>query len=139
MKAAEYLVLPYNIIIRQVKQGSGRRYFAAVREMKGCACEGATIEEAYSNIRDEMEDWIEEKLENGVEVPLPSEDELPLENEPPTGGKEFSGKISLRMPKSLHARLSAEAKTEAISLNQYIVYKLSTLTNPRQSTTNAVE
>ncbi|MCL2168660.1 MAG: type II toxin-antitoxin system HicB family antitoxin [Defluviitaleaceae bacterium] len=38
--------------------------------------------------------------------------------------QEFSGKISLRVPKSLHKDLVQEAKKEGISLNQFILYKL---------------
>jgi predicted HicB family RNase H-like nuclease len=36
----------------------------------------------------------------------------------------YSGKISLRVPKSLHLELTQAAKTEGISLNQFILYKL---------------
>jgi len=38
--------------------------------------------------------------------------------------KKRSGKISLRVPKSLHADLASRAKDEGISLNQFILYKL---------------
>ncbi|MCL2698532.1 MAG: type II toxin-antitoxin system HicB family antitoxin [Oscillospiraceae bacterium] len=38
--------------------------------------------------------------------------------------KEYSGKISLRVPKSLHRELTQAAKHEGISLNQFILYKL---------------
>ena len=38
--------------------------------------------------------------------------------------QEFSGKISLRVPKSLHKDLVQRAKNEGISLNQFILYKL---------------
>lgn len=37
----------------------------------------------------------------------------------------YGGKIMLRVPKSLHKRLAAEAKMEGVSLNQYAIYKLS--------------
>lgn len=36
----------------------------------------------------------------------------------------YSGKISLRVPKSLHRDLAQKAKDEGISLNQLILYKL---------------
>lgn len=39
--------------------------------------------------------------------------------------KEFSGRISIRIPKSLHKELSITAKRESVTLNQYIVYLLS--------------
>ena len=38
--------------------------------------------------------------------------------------QEYSGKISLRVPKSLHRDLAQGAKNEGISLNQFILYKL---------------
>jgi predicted HicB family RNase H-like nuclease len=38
--------------------------------------------------------------------------------------KEYSGKISLRVPKTLHRKLALGAKKEGISLNQFILYKL---------------
>lgn len=37
---------------------------------------------------------------------------------------EFSGKLNIRIPKSLHCQLSHEAKRDGVSLNQYIIYKL---------------
>ena len=37
----------------------------------------------------------------------------------------YSGRILLRMPKSLHEKLVIEAKQEGVSLNQYMLYKLS--------------
>ena len=36
-----------------------------------------------------------------------------------------SGKISLRLPKSLHKDLIISAKNEGVSLNQYLLYRLS--------------
>ena len=35
-----------------------------------------------------------------------------------------SGRLLLRIPKSLHKRLKLEAKAEGVSLNQYATYKL---------------
>lgn len=39
--------------------------------------------------------------------------------------KEYSGKLSIRIPKELHKRLREDAKANGVSLNQYILYKLS--------------
>ena len=36
----------------------------------------------------------------------------------------FSGKLSLRIPRELHRELTEAAKTNGVSLNQYITYKL---------------
>ena len=38
--------------------------------------------------------------------------------------EEYSGKFVVRVPKSLHAALAAEAETEGVSLNQLVVVKL---------------
>ena len=37
----------------------------------------------------------------------------------------YSGSIRLRMPKSLHRQLKLEAEVEGVSLNTYMLYKLS--------------
>lgn len=36
----------------------------------------------------------------------------------------YSGKLVLRIPRSLHKRLKREAESEGVSLNQYMLYKL---------------
>jgi len=38
--------------------------------------------------------------------------------------REYSGKISIRVPKELHQLLIEKAKDNGVSLNQFIVYKL---------------
>ncbi|MCL2381458.1 MAG: type II toxin-antitoxin system HicB family antitoxin [Treponema sp.] len=113
MQAKEYLELPYHIIIQRITDESGAYYFATVREFDGCMSHGDTYEQAFENIREAMEGWIETKLEFGYPVP------------PPAIDSHFSGKFVLRVPKSLHARLAMEAEKEGISLNQYALYRLS--------------
>lgn len=71
------------------------------------------LKEAYQSLREAMEGWIEAKLEGGFEIPLP------------IGYEQFSGKFIVRIPKSLHYKLSVEAEQEGVSLNQYALYKLS--------------
>lgn len=38
--------------------------------------------------------------------------------------EDYSGRLNIRIPRSLHKRLSQEAKSDGVSLNQYILYKL---------------
>jgi len=109
----EYLELPYNYIIQPVNDESGFYFYARVLELDGCQSTGETFEEAYENLKEAMEGWIETKLENGFDVPLP------------VGYDDFSGKFLVRIPKSLHYKLAVEAEQEGVSLNQYAVYKLS--------------
>jgi len=39
--------------------------------------------------------------------------------------EEYSGKLVLRIPRSLHKALKEAAELEGVSLNQYMLYKLS--------------
>ena len=39
--------------------------------------------------------------------------------------EDYSGKLVLRIPRSLHKHLKEEAQAEGVSLNQYMLYKLS--------------
>lgn len=114
MKNVEYYMnLPYNYIVQPVTDESGSYFYARVLELDGCQSTGETFEEAYENLREAMKGWIETKLEGGFDVPLP------------VGYDDFSGKFVVRIPKSLHYRLSVEAEQEGVSLNQYALYKLS--------------
>lgn len=113
MNVNDYMKLPYNIIVRHIEDDSGEYYFATVQEFDGCMSDGETVSEAYANVREAMEGWIETKLENGLSVPTPLDYE------------KYSGKFVLRLPKTLHAKLAAEAEREGVSLNQYALYRLS--------------
>jgi predicted RNase H-like HicB family nuclease len=113
MTVQEYLQLPYSIVTKHIKDESGSYYFATVQELPGCMSDGDTSEAALRNIAEAMELWIEGCLEKGLKVPTPS-----LET------PEYSGKFTLRIPKSLHRHLIQEAKREGVSLNQYATYKL---------------
>lgn len=55
-------------------------------------------------------------IENGDQTTMTKEE---LEAE-----RAYNGRVSLRLPKSLHRELVQEAKAEGISLNQFILYKL---------------
>jgi predicted RNase H-like HicB family nuclease len=113
MKAKDYLGLPYHIVIRHIDDESGSYYFATVQEFDGCMSHGDTYAEAFENIQEAMEGWIETKLENGLSVPKPVDE------------SQYSGKFVLRVPKTLHALLVMEAEKEGVSLNQYALYRLS--------------
>ena len=113
MKIEEYLKMPYTYQIRKIDDESGSYYYGTVAELDGCQSSGETFDEAYENLTEAMEGYIEFKLEKGFEVPVPQNIE------------EYSGKFLLRIPKSLHSKLALAAKNEGVSLNQYALYKLS--------------
>ncbi|WP_042226876.1 toxin-antitoxin system HicB family antitoxin, partial [Paenibacillus popilliae] len=37
----------------------------------------------------------------------------------------YSGKFNVRIPKTLHRQLAEQSEREGVSLNQYVLYKLS--------------
>jgi predicted HicB family RNase H-like nuclease len=112
MKIAEYLKLPYTRIIQEMNDESGHYFYGKIMELDGCQSTGNTLEELYNNLNEALGGYIETKIENNLEVPLPVIQD------------DFSGKFVVRIPKSLHMRLSIEAEKEGVSLNQYALYKL---------------
>ena len=109
----EYMELPYNISTEKINDESGQYYYASVLELPGCHSDGETEEEARENLFEAMQLFFEAAIEEKMLIPKPLKH-----------NEEYSGKVLLRMPKSLHANLSAAAKLEGVSLNQYILYKL---------------
>jgi len=107
-----YMSLPYTIEIVPYPDGG---FFAKVRELEGCMTEGDTLEEVYEMIEDAKRAWLEVALEEGIDIPLP--ESMREEN--------YSGRILLRLPKSLHKKLAESAKKEGISINAYIISLLS--------------
>ena len=69
------------------------------------------MEEVYEEIELAKADWIEANLEWGREIKEPLENSL----------EEYSGKITLRIAKTLHRNLKERSEIEGISLNQTIV------------------
>ena len=108
----KYLEMPYSFIINQVDDESGKYFVGRVLELDGLLGTGETYEEAYRDVKEAMESYIETKLSNGISIPLPID------------SVEYSGKFVLRLPKTLHKMLSKKAKDEGVSLNQYALYKL---------------
>lgn len=113
MEVKDYMDLPYNYIIQQINDESGKYYYARVLELDGCQSDGDTFDEAYENLREAMQGYIETKLANGLDIPIPQ------------STQDYSGKFVVRIPKSLHQTLAIEAEKEGVSLNQYALYKLS--------------
>ncbi|RPF42696.1 antitoxin HicB [Thermodesulfitimonas autotrophica] len=103
-----YLSLPYKIVLHPSPEGG---YAVEIPELPGCISQGDTVEEAMAMIEDAKRAWIADALEHGEPVPEP----IP---------EEYSGRILLRTPKSLHRRLMERARAEGVSLNQYINYQL---------------
>jgi RNA polymerase sigma-B factor len=111
--------LPYHIsIVRDHGNAEGHEWTARAEELPGCEAHGGTVEEAIHGIEAAIEEWIEDARTEGREVPDPR-------REP-----SYSGRLMLRMPRSLHEELSAAAEREKVSLNQFIASSLATALAP---------
>ncbi len=107
-----YMRLPYTIEVVPYADGG---FFARVKELEGCMTEADTLEDVYEMIEDAKRSWLEAAIEDGSEIPLPES----MEEE------RYSGRILIRIPKSLHRKLVESAKDEGMSVNTYIVSLLS--------------
>jgi predicted RNase H-like HicB family nuclease len=103
---AEYLREPYGRVVVPESDGTFR---AEIIEFPGCIAVGDTAAEALSNLEDVASSWLEATIAKGQNVPEP------IEN---VG---FSGKLVVRLPKSLHKKAAHMAAREGVSLNQFIV------------------
>jgi antitoxin HicB len=123
---------PYSRVLRPAEEGG---YTAEILEFPGCVTEGETLEEAFANLEDAARGWLEAVIELGQNVPEPA-----TENE-------YSGKIVLRLPRSLHRVAASLAERDGVSLNTFLataiaervgaVARTTVLTLQMQSTSEA--
>lgn len=99
------LAAPYTRIFNKEDDGG---YSAWVLELRGVNSAGATIEEANEGLEDAMADWIAYELEAGHEIPGPVEP------------GDYSGRLTFRIPPSLHHEAVIRAQVENVSLNRLL-------------------
>jgi predicted RNase H-like HicB family nuclease len=84
-------------------------YYAEILEFPGCRAEGDTPSETYENLDRAAESWIEACFEADQEIPEPF------------NNLGFSGRIALRLPRSIHRQAARMAERDGVSLNQFLV------------------
>ena len=104
----EYTSLPYHLMLVRDGEDKGRPWTASVEELPGCTSHGKTSDEALDGIEAAMSKWIALALEEDREIPEPK------------SAASHSGRLLLRMPRTLHADLTRASEREGISLNQFI-------------------
>lgn len=115
----KYLELPYTIVLRRDSEGD---VIARIEELRGCSAHGKTPQEALENLEEAKSLWIQDCLENGDPVPVPTpEESLP------------SGKWLQRVPRKLHRKLQTLARNEGASLNQYVTALLAEAVGERKA------
>ncbi len=92
-------------------------FIAVLDEIPTCSAFGDTPEAALKELEFAFEGCLKAAIDNDIPFPAPFTREEPLED--------FSGKFSVRLPRSLHRNLVKQAKMENVSLNQEILHLLS--------------
>lgn len=101
----------YAFDVAPLSEESGGGFLITWPELPGCMSDGESIEEAIINGRDAFQMWMETYIEQGREVPKPD-------------SASSSGKFVQRVPKSLHSRLAAYARSEGVSMNTLVATML---------------
>lgn len=102
------LAKPYARTVRK----DGDVFAATIAEFEGCIAVGDTAVEALEAIERVADGWLHACIENGTPIPEPHEE------------PEYSGRLLLRIPRSLHARAAQMAARESVSLNHFVVAAL---------------
>ncbi len=112
-----YIALPYLIEVCPIPGEEGGGYNASIPLLGRYSAQGdgETAAEAIADLRVHLPSLLEEWLREGVDIPEPNS----LSDE-----ARFSGRLMLRVPKTLHARVARRARTEGVSINQFIAVTL---------------
>lgn len=121
----QYLSLPYHLLLVRDGEEKGKPWCATVEELPGCTSRGKTSDDALNGVRDAMTAWIETALQEGRDVPEPK------------SATSHSGRLLLRMPRTLHADLTRASEREGVSLNQFITDVLASAVAWRAATGSA--
>lgn len=105
-------VFDYKIEITKDEEGD---YIVRIPKL-GCTADGHTIEEAINELKEIAEEFLRLAEEDGKLIPIPEKYE---------GETDYSGKFTVRMPKSLHKMVAEQAEKEGCSINQLIVMYIS--------------
>lgn len=107
----------YSVSVQRVLIDDEDLYVGTVAELPDVATYGESFNEAYEAALGVISALRQAALDEHRSFPHP---------QPPKC--EFSGRVTLRMPKHLHARLDAQSQIEGVSLNTWIISLLSNAT-----------
>ena len=112
----------YPFTIRPLSVEDGGGFLIEYPDLPGCHSDGETPEQAVVNGRDAVRSYLRSCRKHGDPIPKPS------------SAAASSGQFRLRMPKSLHARLAAQADREGVSLNMLVVAAAARALGQRETT-----
>ena len=111
--SSHYTAIDYPVELSRWDEDEESYWVTEIPDLPGCVADGDTPDAAVESLKEAKRLWIEARLENGHPVPEP------------TDTRGYSGRLLLRMPKSLHRKLAAQSRREGTSLNMYVVSLLS--------------
>lgn len=105
----------YSHVLSPIAPEDGGGFLFTMPDLPGLAADGATEADAIADGRDAFVSVISALLDMGREVPPPT---LTADD---FATPSASGRFLARLPRSMHARLSARAQSEGVSLNTLVV------------------
>ncbi len=107
------LAAPYVRILRKDDDGT---YAAEVLEFSGCLGAGDTPNEAMADLEAAMDLWVRSEIRQGHDIPTPLDT------------RAYSGRVTLRIPPSVHERAALWASVEGLSLNRLLATAIAAYT-----------
>jgi len=108
----------YPFVIRPLSKDEGGGYLIEYPDLPGCISDGATPEQAVANGRDAVKSYLASCRKYGDKVPRAGVS---------------SGQFRLRVPKTIHARLTSRAEQEGVSLNTLVTAMIAEGLGKRQA------
>jgi predicted HicB family RNase H-like nuclease len=118
-EAERYLKRPYARMILPESDGTFR---GEIVEFPGCIATGDSASTTVSTLEEVARSWLAAALARGQNIPEP------IEN-----SNDFSGRLLLRISKSLHKKAAWVAEREGVSLNNFVTTSLSESVGERNS------
>lgn len=106
----------YTISIRKENHDGEMFYVGRVAEFPNISSFEDNFEEARTLVIDAIQTLKKIADETQADFPVPY----------PVPSEEFSGRVTLRLPKTLHAKVSRKAAQEETSVNQFLVTAIAT-------------
>ncbi len=107
MRISSRSIDSYPVTIRPLLAGEGTGFLIEYPDLPGCISDGTTPEGAIINGRDAVKTYLQGCAKFGDPIPKPNT-------------TSSSGQWRQRVPRSIHARLVAQARREGVSLNTLV-------------------
>lgn len=127
IEAKKYEKIEYPIKLYKEYEENDAYWVAEHPDLPGCMTHGNTKEEAIVNLDDAKISWIYTALSREMSIPDPGAK---------SDIEDCSGRILLRLPKELHYRLLKKATEDDTSLNQELLFLISTALGANPSLRN---